>query len=282
MTVEAALAALRDERQIQLTLEGRCPGGEVGAYFVCTSDGVPYVMKWSKEPSDLEAYERLVPVLRALRSDGYPLPEHLQPIRVDGGAVLLQERVDGSWSDTVDDALVTAVLSLNELQKLRGDDAGTWTQFIQTTLLQGADGYCIHETLRLHDKRSRRVLGWVLEVGRSLPQLPGTDIVHFDFHHRNMLRQGEHLSAVVDWGGARFGDRAFDLVTFCLGFTHAVSEPGREEAVWRRATSLTRPDALRAYVAHVALRRLDWTIRHHPDEIDRVAEMVDRYVAKCA
>jgi thiamine kinase-like enzyme len=272
---------LQEEQRIQLTLEGRCPGGEVGAYFVRSSDGIPYVMKWSDDRLDLESYEDLVRVLLALRRDGYPLPEYLRPMGVEDGVVLLQERVNGSWSDTVDRGLVTTVLALNDLQGFRGDDAGTWTQYIQMTLLEGANGYCIHDTLRHHDRWSRRVLGWVHEVGRSLPQLPGNDIVHVDFHHRNLLRNEEGLTAVVDWEGARLGDRAFDLVTFCFGFTHAVADLGLEEVVWQRAASLAHPDALTAYVAHMALRRLDWTIRHHPDELDRISDLVGRYMSKC-
>jgi hypothetical protein len=60
VTALTALAALQEEQRIQLTLEGRCPGGEVGAYFVRSSDGIPYVMKWSDDRLDLESYEDLV------------------------------------------------------------------------------------------------------------------------------------------------------------------------------------------------------------------------------
>ncbi len=189
--------------------------------------------------------------------------------------------MEGAWRDEVDLGLVTTVLALNDLQSFRGDDAGEWTQYIRTTLCEGADGYCIHETLRRHDRWSRRVVGWVQEVGRSLPQLPGCDIVHVDFHHRNLLRNEGSLTAVVDWEGGRFGDRAFDLVTFCFGFTHAIADPGLQEVVWNYATSIGQPDAITAYVAHMALRRLDWTIRHHPGEIDLVADLVRRYMSKC-
>lgn len=35
-----------------------------------------------------------------------------------------------------------------------------------------------------------------------------------------------------------------------------------------------------AYVAHMALRRLDWTVRHHPDELDRVMAVSLRYIGR--
>jgi hypothetical protein len=37
-------------------------------------------------------------------------------------------------------------------------------------------------------------------------------LVHLDFHQRNVLRIGSGVSAIVDWEGARLGDRALDLV----------------------------------------------------------------------
>jgi aminoglycoside phosphotransferase (APT) family kinase protein len=95
-----------------------------------------------------------------------------------------------------------------------------------------------------------------------------------------MLRDGDELVAVVDWEGCRPGDRAFDLVTFCFGMSHAVAESGVAERVWQRAGDTTTPDALSAYVAHMTLRRLDWTIRHHPDELDRVMAVARRYVGR--
>ena len=40
---------------------------------------------------------------------------------------------------------------------------------------------------------------------------------------------------------------------------------------------------MRAYVAHMALRRTDWAIRHHPEDVprqlDRAERLLDRYGA---
>jgi aminoglycoside phosphotransferase (APT) family kinase protein len=92
--------------------------------------------------------------------------------------------------------------------------------------------------------------------------------------------EGDRLVAVIDWEGSRPGDRAFDLVTFCFGFTQArATRTGLEERVWERACAATGSDALAAYVAHMALLRLDWSIRHHPDEVEALIDLVDRYMA---
>src|SRR6266508_1691205 len=107
-------------------------------------------------------------------------------------------------------------------------------------------------------------------LGDVSGRLPEGDLVHIDFHHRNMLREGDELVAVVDWEGCRPGDRAFDLVTFCFGMTDAIPADGVATRVWDHASQLASTEALAAYVAHMALRRVDWSIRHHPDEVDRV------------
>jgi hypothetical protein len=39
-----------------------------------------------------------------------------------------------------------------------------------------------------------------------------------------------------------------------------------ERLVWERATKLAPADRLAPYVAHMSLRRVDWTIRHHSAE----------------
>jgi len=97
----------------------------------------------------------------------------------------------------------------------------------------------------------------------NLSPLPCSDLVHLDFHHRNVLRVDGALSGGGRLGGMRARRRAFDLVTFWFGMTHARSAPAVTARIWDRASKLAEPDALVAYFAHMALRRLDWTIRHY-------------------
>jgi streptomycin 6-kinase len=57
------------------------------------------------------------------------------------------------------------------------------------------------------------------------------------------------------------GDRAFDLATmlFYLYDRHDIRERLR-----RQALELTSSRALSAYLAHMLLRQVDWSLRHHP------------------
>lgn len=57
------------------------------------------------------------------------------------------------------------------------------------------------------------------------------------------------------------GDRAFDLATmlFYLYDRHDIRERLRG-----RVLELTSRRALSAYLAHMLLRQVDWSLRHHP------------------
>jgi aminoglycoside phosphotransferase (APT) family kinase protein len=98
-------------------------------------------------------------------------------------------------------------------------------------------------------------------VGRSAPDADdGGDLVHLDYQPSNVLVTGGRISGVVDWDGAARGDRHLDLVT--LRFTLAGTAPHLLGPVDERLSAADR-DLLRAYWAHMSLRMVDWSIRHH-------------------
>jgi aminoglycoside phosphotransferase (APT) family kinase protein len=276
MTAEQVLKAVRialgDSRAFRWG--GQCPGGEVGAHYAVAQDGHRLIFKWSEDAEAGADLSQSVARVERLRAKGYPAPRHYEPVVFEGGVAVFQNAVAGAWSDEVDDDFVGVMLDLNDLQQGEGDESKIWRDFLARTLTEGANGYCVHATLRDYSTETRRVLQWIREVGRSMGELQADDLVHLDFHHRNRLRTDGGLSAVIDWEGCIPGDRAFDLVTFSFGFTHAHAMTRTEERVWRRAVELASLDRLAAYVAHMSLRRLDWTIRHHPGDVDRVLNAV--------
>ena len=108
------------------------------------------------------------------------------------------------------------------------------------------------------------------------------DLVHFDFHHRNALQDVDgRLTAVVDWEGVRQGDSAFDLVTLAFGLAIADCTEALIEQTWHEAIAATSRGCLRAYVAHMALRHLDWKIRFHPDDVDRWVTVCHESIQRC-
>ncbi len=276
MTPESALAAVQARHGQSFALEGRCSGGEVGAYFARAEDGRRLVFKWTDDPAYYDELARVVGRVLRLRAKGFPAPRYHPPLAVDGGVIVFQDAVAGEAYDVVGHALLDVIFDLNDMQAGEADLGQGWTEYLAGTLAEGAEGFCLHDSLRQFSRETKEILGWIESVGEELDPLPCRDLVHFDFHHRNVLRVGGALSAVVDWEGCVPGDRAFDLVTFWFGLTHARPAPPVAARVWERASELCTAEALAAYFAHMALRRLDWTIRHHDSsEVIRVLDFID-------
>jgi len=57
------------------------------------------------------------------------------------------------------------------------------------------------------------------------------------------------------------GDRAFDLAT--LLFYHYDHDDIRD-VLRARLLNMAGPEAARTYLAHMVLRQVDWSLRHHP------------------
>jgi aminoglycoside phosphotransferase (APT) family kinase protein len=157
---------------------------------------------------------------------------------------------------------------------------GGWTEYVAGSLRAGCTGYCQHEPLRAHDARTAALLDRIRAVGTEAEELPAGDAVHVDFHHRNVLRVGAAVSAVVDWEGCRAGDAAFDLVTLRFGLSVAGTSRAAVDLVWQAARRRASPSALRAYVAHMALRQVDWSIRFRtPADVDHWLRVSDELFA---
>jgi len=107
---------------------------------------------------------------------------------------------------------------------------------------------------------------------------PTSGLVHFDLHTDNVLALDDGtLTGIIDWEGACAGDHRYDLVAYAFDLD------GHGQQIWDRVEPLVEPHMLRAYVAHMALRRTDWAIRHHPEnvprQLDRAERLLDRYGA---
>ena len=271
MTLHDVLELIREHRGLRLRFVGALTGGEVGAAEVRSDDGSRFVLKWWD--GDAASGRRSAALVERLRARGYPIPRFVIADDLGGVTVMLQEFVDGHASDDVSSETVDTLLALNRLQVGAGDeDSGAWSIYIAGSLLDGCDGYCVHESLRDYDPRTAALLDTIRAIGAAVGELPAGDIVHVDFHHRNVLIRGGAVEAVIDWEGCRSGDAAFDLVTLAFGLTVARVPVAATDVVWDEARRRTTPEALRAYAAHMALRQVDWSIRH------RTAADVDHWL----
>jgi aminoglycoside phosphotransferase (APT) family kinase protein len=65
------------------------------------------------------------------------------------------------------------------------------------------------------------------------------------------------VTGVIDWGGTCSGDRLFDLAT--IVYYAGDSSPAVRAYVEERIG----PQGISVYLAHLAIRQSDWSIRHH-------------------
>jgi hypothetical protein len=236
---------------VRLIIEGPCPGGEVGAAYVRWPDGRRSVLS--------EGRTRTGPLVDRARAAGVPTARHELVAHVDGARVLVQERLPGRPPALLSAPLVAEMIAVTDrLAGLLAADPDPRPAPLY--LLSDGPGFCLHAPLTTHDARTARLLDWVHEVGRAGTSMIGDDLVHLDFQPGNVLVHGGRLTGVVDWDGATRGDRHFDLTT--LRFYLAGHAPHLLGAVDERLSEISE-HRRRAYWAHISLRQVDWSIRHH-------------------
>ena len=133
----------------------------------------------------------------------------------------------------------------------------------------GLDEWCLHTIVANHSPRAADLLHRIVAVGESLDPsvIPATDLVHCDYHHRNVLVDRGRLVGVIDCEACQDGDRRFDLVTlaYWLGFVGAA--PGVAEHLAENVKALLPTELRLAYVAHMLLRNVDFYARTDRPEI---------------
>jgi hypothetical protein len=245
---------------VRLVLEGPAPGGEVGAAYVRWPDGRRSLLTASRTSS--------AALVDRARAAGVPTPRHELTARVDGVRVVVQQRLPGAPPPDLDAGVVRQMLAVNDqLAGVLAAEPGP--RPAELYLTSDGPGFCLHEPLSAFSARTARLLEWVRSVGAEGTHMVGDDLVHMDFHPGNVLVDHGRLTGVVDWDGAVRGDRHFDLVTLLFHLRGVA--PALAPAVHERLGLLSKR-RLRAYWAHMSLRQVDWSIRHHD------AATVDRWL----
>ncbi|MDY7087042.1 MAG: phosphotransferase [Actinomycetota bacterium] len=239
---------------VRLELEGPAPGGEVGAAYVRWPDGRRSVLT--------EGRSRSGPLADRARQAGVPTARHELAAHVDGRRVIVQQRLPGTPARRPDTHLVRQMLTLND--RLAGLLADVPAPKPAELYLTGdGPGFCLHQPLAGHSARTAALLDRVHQVGAAGSVMVGDDLVHMDYHPGNVLVDAQgRVTGLIDWDGATRGDRHFDLVT--LRFVLAGVHPDLLAPIDQRLAVIS-DRRFDAYWAHMSLRMVDWSIRHHDE-----------------
>lgn len=262
---DALVNVINARHGLQLILGERFPHGEQGAFAVHDATGAAFVLKWSADVRMDECVDRARLVTECLRDRGYPVPRYRFHGVVGDVHYSLQEALPGQPIGTVSLTHLPRLLELNALQRGAAPlPAGDWPQWIIGSVLDGFEGYCVLASLENHSQTTQALLAeaQALAARYSDTVCPATDIVHFDFNPVNILADDGQISGVVDWDGASPGDCAFDLVTLLF---YARRHHDARRALWRHLSAYSTPGAVALYLAHLIVRQVDWSIRHHDD-----------------
>jgi hypothetical protein len=200
-----------------------------------------------------------------LRSRDYPAPATLATGTVNDVRYALTELMPGSPLPELTAGFLPRVIDLVDRQRAIGlDGRAPWVLDMVTSVVDGRAGYCEHAAMQSYSSETAAILDRLRAIAAAHAdiEVATDDVVHTDFHTRNMVVVGTEITGVFDWEGATSGDRTFDLVT------QALYAPACRSALLEAAAERTDPRALELYAAHMALRQVDWSIRHHgPPEV---------------
>jgi Ser/Thr protein kinase RdoA (MazF antagonist) len=265
---------LRERTDLDVAAVTATDGGESkSAFWVTDRAGTMYVLKIipGAGPAAADGLRTLDALLARLRDRGYPAPRLCAAGHAPGLVFWVQQRLRGSPLDRSPGRPGQAALArlLPELLRLNDAQAGLdigrrgWPGLLTRTLTAGGDGYCLHSTLRA-SPAARDLLPVLHRIAdRCCPAIPeGGDYVHYDFSPANLLSDGMSITGVIDINPPVLaGDRAFDLATLLFYlYDHDAVGAGLRA----RLLDLAGPRAACAYLAHMVLRQVDWSLRHHP------------------
>jgi hypothetical protein len=284
---------LREQAGLDLvTLVPTSDGESKSAFWATDRAGTTSILKVDRSADrrgsaeTLGRLRALDTVLDRLRDRGYPAPRFRAIGQLPGLVFWLQEPLPGSPLDGRPDRLdIADALRLNDAQAGLGVAIGqdSWPDLIAQTLAQGGDGYCLHATFLskpgtglstpgtgLSTPGTGELLGILREIGdRCCAAIPaGHDFVHFDFTLANLLSDQHRdkncgpITGVIDINPPLLaGDRAFDLATILF---YLYDHDDFRSRLWKRILELTDLRAARAYLAHMVLRQVEWSLRHYP------------------
>jgi Ser/Thr protein kinase RdoA (MazF antagonist) len=253
------------------SLVEKCAGGEFGAYEV-RRGSERAVLKVFAAELDHDALVGSVELTDRARAAGQLAPRYLDVGRYDDRTYSLQEWADGVLPERLSAATAAQMVDLLDTHAGVGagwsGPAGFTPWWDQIEVLRDA-GHDIADELA--------------EVLRDDPgpQFDGDDVVHSDYHFRNVLVRGDAVISVIDWDATAVGDRWSDAVLL-MWWCRAAPELATPEAadLLQRVVETNLDDKrLARYAARMARTVLDFNQRTYPRTMARWLASVDEILA---
>lgn len=209
---------LNERHQTSYRVMSKFGNGVQGAYTIQDTAGNAFVLKWSDMPALTARLDEAIRYTTLLERGGYPCPRFLHVGEALGGQYTVQQKLPGLMCTQENLPLyIPQILELNELQR-GAAEPGSWPLPIVQAVPLGGTEFCPHEPLLKHSTATAELLTRLQRIASSYERYsyPLSDIVHFDFHHQNLLVHEGRVSGVVDWQTPCAGDAAFDLLTLML------------------------------------------------------------------
>ena len=263
MTVASVVEQINRAHGTRYTLGTSFHGGEQGAIELIDPFGNRSVLKTHSNREWLRQVKSARRVTDLLRARGYPAPRYREAGIVAGVAYAVQEVVPGEPAGLLVPEHLPEVFALNDLQAGGWPgQPGDWPTRIVDSVLRGSAEFCVIDSLRTHSAATNRLLTTLQRlVVRYREQVaPTSDIVHFDFHPNNIMLDNGRISGVIDWEGTCAGDRSFDLATMLF---YSYTDPIVRQRIMARILSQTNVAVLLLSLSHIAVRQVDWSIRHY-------------------
>ena len=278
MSVVAAAA------ELGLEVTGLLPGGEHQAWAVRDGAGSELVLKVFA-PTHLARVERAVGTALRVRDRGVPIPDPYVVGVAGGSAYTLQARCPGTVPDRLEEAHALRLLGFWDAHRDAVPEGSDWPERVIAALRRGdAELFAEHAPIRAAGRPAAGLLGEIIEVGRHADPmiLRRTDAMHGDWHHRNLLVDGEDVTAVIDWENARPGDARFDLLL--LGYWTSVYAgtgvaPRAATAVTAATDREVEPEARALLCAAIALHQLWFVCAFRPERITETVRDARRHLA---
>lgn len=265
-------------RNLGLTVVRQLAGGEWGAFLARSGSGSGETVVLKVMPRHwLFGYERVataVQLAATLREEGYPIPRYLDVGTVDADVYTVQEAVAGSVPDALSLAHVRRMIELWRRHQGGATRAAqrelNWAERLEGERQAGKELLAsgLRPELQPYAEQAMALLS------SADPELLRTgDVVHGDFHHRNLLTVGSDVTAVFDWEGAHAGDSRHDLLRLASAAIAAGQVEPAGAARLRAEVERQVPAEVRAtlgaiqvlddfrFVMTATARHLEWTLR---------------------